>query len=105
MIQIGGKEGREEERGRNGDREVRERERSGISKAKQLPTLPVRRGHIFTPQNVGRRATACGMRATPPLRRTQAYIYVHARISARMRVYAIYTRAFLILSTSITASP
>lgn len=35
-----------------------EKGRNGIPKAKQLPTLPVRQGHIFTPQNVGRRTTA-----------------------------------------------
>lgn len=32
--------------------------RTGIGGAKQLPTLPARRGHIFTPRNVGRKATA-----------------------------------------------
>lgn len=39
--------------------------RTEIARAKQLPTLPVRRGHIFTPENVGRKATAWGMRTTP----------------------------------------
>jgi len=42
------------------EREKREneRERGDIPRAKQLPTLPARRGHIFTPQNVGRRTIA-----------------------------------------------
>lgn len=57
MIQIGEKRGREGE-GIGGEEREREVGRSGIPKAKQLPTLPVRQGHIFTPQNVGRRATA-----------------------------------------------
>lgn len=47
----------EKERRGRGERQGEE-ERSGIPGAKQLPTLPARRGHIFTPQNVGRRATA-----------------------------------------------
>jgi hypothetical protein len=71
VIQIGGTRGNEENRRETGrqkrarEREEererereRETERSGIPGAKQLPTLPARRGHIFTPQNVGRRATA-----------------------------------------------
>ena len=45
-------------KGREGRREGSRGTRAGIGGAKQLPTLPARRGHIFTPRNVGRKATA-----------------------------------------------
>lgn len=52
-------------KGREGRREGSRGTRAGIGGAKQLPTLPARRGHIFTPRNVGRKATAWGMPTTP----------------------------------------
>lgn len=69
MITRGGERERDKEHDTNrrerrkrgeevGEKRERERGVRGIPKAKQLPTLPARRGHIFTPQNVGRRTTA-----------------------------------------------
>lgn len=89
--------------------EGRERER-GVAYPRQNNYLPFlyARG-TFSPLKTWEGEPPFEVCELPPVERMHIYmsihVYMHALSVRCARVYAIYTRAFLILSTSITASP
>lgn len=102
---------REKRKGGEGMGVEGERERKrGVAYPRQNNYLPfLYAGGTFSPLKTWEGEPPLEVCELPPVERVHIYICVYMRIRtyicANACVYAIYTRAFLILSTSITASP